>query len=72
MFRQAAVIMCLGMGLTFVFLYVVILAMRLTGWLVRRYEAGLEGGAAGGDAGALVAAIAVAIREKESGQQTKG
>ena len=74
LFRQALIIMCLGMGLTFVFLYMVILAVQIAGRFVRRYEAGLEKEEAGGESqsGAVVAAIAAAMKEHGSGGQGKG
>ena len=74
LFRQALIIMCLGMGLTFVFLYMVILAVQFTGWLVRRCEAGLETEEAGTElrSGAVVAAIAAAVNEHESGGHGRG
>ncbi len=68
LFRQAVIIMALGMGLTFLFLFCVIQAVRLTGWLVARYEARLAGGAADMDAdmGASVAAIVAALHERDA------
>jgi Na+-transporting methylmalonyl-CoA/oxaloacetate decarboxylase gamma subunit len=68
--RQAVVIMCLGMGLTFVFLYVVILAIRLSGRLVAMYEA--RAALDDGKDGAIVAAIAAAVNEHDSGRPAGG
>lgn len=66
LFRQALIIMALGMGLTFVFLYFVIMSVRLTGWLVCRHETRREAESAGGAAAgqAVVAAVAAALHER--------
>lgn len=69
--RQAFTIMVLGMGLVFLFLYVVILAVQGTGALVRRYApaepepAAPRVGADEPDEGELAAVIAVALNESK-------
>lgn len=69
LFRQAATIMILGMGLVFVFLAMVILLVQMTAKAVRRYEARSrknesDAGGRGGDDGPLAAVIAVALHEQ--------
>ncbi len=68
LFRQAATIMVLGMGLVFLFLAAVILCVMGVARLVRRYEeqavSGGEGGKGGEDGRKLAAAIAVALGQR--------
>ncbi len=67
--RQASTIMVLGMGLVFLFLYVVILAVQATAALVRRYAPAeaepAEARPVADDVGEdeLAAVIAVALHE---------
>ena len=68
LFRQAAVIMVIGMGLTFLFLYLVILSVWATGLFVRRHEgadAKSAGDAEARDLTSSIAAMAAAIHEHE-------
>jgi sodium pump decarboxylase gamma subunit len=74
LFRQAVIIMCLGMGFAFAFLYMVILAVRITGLLVGRCEAKQAPAAAGVEArgDAVAAVIASAVIEHDAGQRGQG
>lgn len=72
LFRQAATIMVLGMGLVFVFLGFVILCVQMAARVIQRCGVGSEADDAGPGAdaeagGALVAAVAVALHEQETG-----
>jgi sodium pump decarboxylase gamma subunit len=75
LFWQATTIMVLGMGLVFLFLFGVILAVQGVAVVLRRYapaeeEAGSPaggGGPAGTDGDALVAAIAAALHSRGRG-----
>jgi sodium pump decarboxylase gamma subunit len=66
LFQQAVIIMVLGMGLTFAFLWLVIQSVRLTGWLVCRRETLPKPEADGMDRGALAAAVAAALHEHDA------
>jgi sodium pump decarboxylase gamma subunit len=63
LFRQAFTIMVLGMGLVFLFLYVLIVAVQAAARIVQRIEA--PGASEAGDEDATVAAIAAAVAERE-------
>lgn len=69
LFRQALIIMLLGMGLVFLFLALVILCVQGVAGIVRRRESVASArtmGPAGGDDGRrLAAVIAVALRNGE-------
>ncbi len=70
LFWQASTIMVLGMGLVFLFLYVVILVVQLAAVLIRRYAPTEEESGAGTpkadevDGDVLAAVIAAAVHER--------
>ena len=77
LFRQAATIMVLGMGLVFVFLGFVILCVQVAARVIQRHAPGTgeddaRPGAEAVTGGALVAALAVAIHERETGAKGAG
>ena len=69
LFRQAATIMVLGMGLVFLFLALIILLVQGTARLIRRREAppgeDLPGPPEDGVSGPVVAAIAAALHDRD-------
>jgi sodium pump decarboxylase gamma subunit len=75
LFKQAATIMVLGMGLVFVFLAFVILCVQAVARVIQRVEARQVADGAGGAGeeagGELIAAIAVAIRDQPAGTERK-
>jgi len=72
-FIQAAVIMVLGMGVTFAFLAALIFAIQITAKIIAKYapvpeplpapRSGVPAVAAGGNEGAIVAAITIAVKK---------
>ena len=72
LFKQALMIMTLGMGLTFVFLYFVILGLKLAARIIHHFEGDPReepvqpAAASGGEAALHAAVIAVALEVSKS------
>lgn len=66
LFWQAFTIMCVGMSLVFLFLFIVVQGINLTALIVRRIEARHAPGDGGEDTTRTVAVIAAALNIDDS------
>jgi Na+-transporting methylmalonyl-CoA/oxaloacetate decarboxylase gamma subunit len=65
LFWQAFTIMTVGMGLVFLFLYIVVRSMSVSAWFVARWEKAHAAEPEDNDrAGAVIAAISAAVHEE--------
>ncbi len=71
-FMQATVIMCLGMGLVFLFVASLVVLIQISARVLSKYieeaavAAAAPSAASGGNQGAIVAAIAAAMKQHSS------